>query len=102
MRLAIPVGEFQVWGFKTRADLLLETAKKILTTGLWNTGPLKILSSIKLILNDQGNNLDSYAISLESFRSIRGPLFRKPVTGFKNRGPLKDLNDSKLILYESK
>jgi len=24
---------------------------------------------------------DSYTISLESFRSFRGPLFRKPVTG---------------------
>ena len=44
-------------------------------------GPLKILNGIKLILDDQGNHLDSYAISLESFRSFRGPLFRKPVTG---------------------
>ena len=50
-------------------------------TGLWNRGPLKILNGIKLILDDQGNHLDSYTISLESFRSFRGPLFRKPVTG---------------------
>ena len=45
-------------------------------TDLW-----KILNCIKLILGDQGNYLDSYTISLESFRSFRGPLFRKPVTG---------------------
>ena len=38
-------------------------------------GPLKILNGIKLILDDQGNQLDSYTISLESFRSFRGPLF---------------------------
>ena len=48
---------------------------------MWNRGPLKILNGIKLILDDQGNHLDSYTISLESFRSFRGPLFRKPVTG---------------------
>ena len=48
---------------------------------MWNRGPLKILNGIKLILDDQGNHLDSYAINLESFRSFRGPLFRKPVTG---------------------
>ena len=28
-------------------------------TGLWNKGPLKILNGIKLILDDQGNHLDS-------------------------------------------
>ena len=50
-------------------------------TGLQNRGPLNILNGIKLILDDQGNHLDSYTISLESFRSFRGPLFRKPVTG---------------------
>ena len=56
--------------------------KKFLTsTGLWNRGPLKILNGIELILDDQGNHLDSYTISLKSFRSFRGPLFRKPVTG---------------------
>ena len=49
-------------------------------TGLWNRGPLKILNGIRLILDDQGNHLDSYTISLESFRSFRGPLFHKPVT----------------------
>ena len=32
-------------------------------------------------MDDQGNHLDSYTISLKSFRSFRGPLFRKPVTG---------------------
>ena len=50
-------------------------------TGLWNRGHLKILNGIKLILDDQGNHLDSYTITLESIRSFRGPLFRKPVTG---------------------
>ena len=44
-------------------------------------GPLKIVNGIKLILDDQGNHLDSYTIRLESFRSFRGRLFRKPVTG---------------------
>ena len=44
-------------------------------------GPLKDLNGIKLILDDQGNHLDSYTISYESFRSFRGPPFYKPVTG---------------------
>ena len=35
-----------------------------------------------LILDDQGNHLDSFTISLESFRSFRGPLFQKPGTFF--------------------
>ena len=39
------------------------------------------MNGIKFILDDQGNHLDSYTISLESFRSFRGPLFRKPITG---------------------
>ena len=50
-------------------------------SGLWNRGPLKILNGIKLILDDWGNHLDSYTISLESFRSFRSPLFCKPLTG---------------------
>ena len=50
-------------------------------TGLGNKGPLKVLNGTKLILNDHGNNLDSFRISLESFRSFRGPLLLKPVTG---------------------
>ena len=44
-------------------------------------GPLKILNGIRLIQDVQGIHLDSYTISLESFRSFRGPLFLKPVTG---------------------
>ena len=48
-------------------------------TGLWYRGALKILNGIKLIPNDQGNHLDSYTVSLESFRSFRGPLFFKQV-----------------------
>ena len=48
-------------------------------TVLWNRGPLKILHGIKLILDDQKNHLDSYTISLESFSSFSGPLFRKLV-----------------------
>ena len=46
----------------------------------WIRGPLKILNGIKLTLNDQGNHLDSYTISLESFSSFRGHPFQKPVT----------------------
>ena len=34
-------------------------------------GPLKIVNGIKLILDDQGNHLNSYTISLESFRSFK-------------------------------
>ena len=49
-------------------------------TGLWNRRPLKILNGKKLILDAQGNHLDSYTISLESFRSFRDLLFCKPVT----------------------
>ena len=66
-----------------RASLLYETAKKSSwpVTSFWNRGPLKILNGIKLILDDQGNHLDPYTISLESFRSFRGPLFHKPVPG---------------------
>ena len=44
-------------------------------------GPLKILKGMKLILDGQGNYLDLYTIGLESFRSFRGPLFCKRVTG---------------------
>ena len=47
-------------------------------TGLGNKGPLKVVNGTKLILDDHGNNLDSFRISLESFRS---PLLLKPVTG---------------------
>ena len=36
---------------------------------------------MKLVLDDQGNHLDSYTISLKSFRSFRGHLSCKPVTG---------------------
>ena len=49
-------------------------------TGLGNKAPLKVLNGTKLILDDHGNNLDSFRISLESFRSFRGPLLPKPVT----------------------
>ena len=48
---------------------------------LGNKGPLKVLNGTKLILDDHGNNLDSFRISLESFRSFRGPLLHKPVPG---------------------
>jgi len=48
---------------------------------LGNKGPLKVLNGTKLIVDDHGNNLDSFRISLESFRSFRGPLLLKPVTG---------------------
>jgi hypothetical protein len=48
---------------------------------LGNKGPLKVLNGTKLILDDYGNNLDSFRISLESFRSFGGPLSPEPVTG---------------------
>ena len=46
-----------------------------------NKGPLKGLNGTKLILDDDGNNLDLFEISLESFGSFRGPLLQKLVTG---------------------
>ena len=39
-----------------------------------NKGPLKVMNGTKLILEDHGNNLDSFRISLESLRLFRGPL----------------------------
>ena len=42
---------------------------------------MKVLNGTKLILEDHGNNLDSFPINLESFMSFRGPLLYKPVTG---------------------
>ena len=50
-------------------------------SGLENKGPLKVLDGIKLILDDHGNNFDSFTLSLDSFRSFRGSLHLKPVTG---------------------
>jgi hypothetical protein len=49
--------------------------------GLENKGPLKVLNGTKLILDIHENNLDSFRISLKYFRSFRGPLLHKPVTG---------------------
>ena len=46
-------------------------------TGLGNWGPLKVLNGN----NDHKNDLDSFRISLKSFRSFRGPLLLKLVTG---------------------
>ena len=46
-----------------------------------NKGPLKVLNGTKLILDVHGNNLDSFRISLESFRSFKGPLLPESVTG---------------------
>ena len=67
--------------FTHQSRFAVRNSKKKFLTSYWlNRGPLKILNGIKLILDDQGNHLDSYTISLESFRSFRGPLFRKPVT----------------------
>ena len=42
---------------------------------------MKVLNGTKLILDDHGNNLDSFRVRLESFRSFRVPLIHKPVTG---------------------
>ena len=46
-----------------------------------NKGPMKVLNGTIQILDDHGNNLDLFRISLESFRSFRGPPLFKPVTG---------------------
>ena len=40
-----------------------------------------VLNSTKMIRDDNENNLDLFRISLESFRSFRGPLLDKSVTG---------------------
>ena len=90
---------FQIYVSLDSSQFAIRNSKKSSwpVTGLWNRGPLMILNGIKLILDDLGNHLDSYknlfilykflwislvyTISLESFRSFRGPLFRKPVTG---------------------
>ena len=42
---------------------------------------MKVVNPIRLILDDQGNHLESYTISLESFRSPSEVPKRKPVTG---------------------
>ena len=44
-------------------------------------GPRNVLNDTKLILDYQGDHLDSFGINLESFRSFRGPIFYRPVTG---------------------
>ena len=49
-------------------------------TGLGNKGLLNVLNGTKLVLDDHGNNLDSFRINLESFRSFRGHLLPKPAT----------------------
>ena len=51
-----------------------EGPDQLLFCGIGHRGPLKILNGIKLILDDQGNHLDSYTISLESFGSFKVPL----------------------------
>ena len=55
--------------------------QKIVPDQLLVWGSLKVLNGTKLILDDNGNTLDSFRISLEPFRSFRGPLLHKPVTG---------------------
>ena len=52
-----------------------------LVTGSGNKDPLKVLNGTKLILDYHGNNLDSFRIVLESFRSFKGLLLHKPVSG---------------------
>ena len=44
---------------------------------------MKVLNGTKLILDDLGINLDSFRLISEPFRSFRGPLLLKPVTGQK-------------------
>ena len=50
-------------------------------TGLRNKGPLKDSMDFKLILNESKLFPWSSRISLVPFRTFRGPLFPKPVTG---------------------
>ena len=78
--LVLPINNVKCW-FQNRFAVRHSKKSSWPVTGLLTRGPLKILNGIKLILDGQGNHLDSYTISLESFRSFRGPLFRKPVTG---------------------
>ena len=62
--------------------LLAPPAKKIkFVTGLWSRGSLKDLKDSKLILNESKLFPLSSRISLVPFRTFRGPLFPKPVTG---------------------
>ena len=53
--------------------MLQEKAKNSSWTviDLENKDSLKYLNGAKLILDDHGNNLDSFTISLDSFRSFR-------------------------------
>ena len=50
-------------------------------TGLWSRGPLKDLKDSKLILNESKLFPLSSRVSLVPFRTFRGPLFPKLVTG---------------------
>ena len=63
-----------------------------------NKGPLKALNGTKLILDDHGNNLDSFRINLISFRASRGPLFHKP---FSWLGPFFAVSYSKPALVST-
>ena len=49
---------------KKRQKIVPEQLLVGLVTGLGNKGPLKVLNGSKLILDDHGNNLDSFRISL--------------------------------------
>ena len=51
------------------------------SSGLGNKSPPKVLNGTKLTLDDYGNNLESFRISFESFKSFRGPLLHKPLPG---------------------
>ena len=77
-------------------------------TGLGSKGPLKVLNGTKLILDDHRKNLNSFRISLESFRSFRGPLHHKPVTSqklffvvsYSSSKVLKNMKGPKAITYD--
>ena len=76
---------------------------QLLVCGIGDLWALKILNGKKLILDDQGNHLDSIAIGLDSFRSFKGPLLHKAVTGqelfFGCLTVLKGLLFSKNMVY---
>ena len=77
---AVKTGDFFTCNCKLfRADLLYQVAKKV--PDLTGLCVMKVVNGTKLILDDQENQLGSFRISLDSFRSFRGPLIHKPVTG---------------------
>ena len=83
----------------SRAAQEYRASKKssLLVIGLESMGPLQILNGTKLVVNDQRGHSDSLRINLESFRTIRSPLFHKPVTFFGSTVFLSGSSKSKFM-----